>query len=126
MTEKRRRARTAALTFRIPWLLGTTHHTPKPGDTALVDATMLRNIAKAIRRGRTEGRLSVEDARTELAEVGKGLAIIEQGPHRDVGAYFPIDGCIEPRDISARGRHERNKAARKARKAQRPKKKRRR
>lgn len=123
MTEKRR-PRTALLSLRTPWAFKQGSETPKPGDNGLLDATQLRAMKRAIRQARTGGRLTVKDADIELEQIKKGLEIIEKGPLRDVGVHFPIDACIQPRQMDSASRRQRNKAARKARKAQRRKKKR--
>jgi hypothetical protein len=79
-----------------------------------------------VRKARADGQLTVEEARSELDAVKLGLDTIDKGPLRDVGAYFPVDGCFPARHNTTADRRQKNKAARKSRKAQRPKKKRRR
>jgi len=122
--ERKPRPRTAAIALRCPWLYAAPgEKAPKPGDSALLDATQLRAVRRAIRDARAEGRLSVKAAQIEMKAVQDGLAIIEKGPLRDVGAFFPVGECIEPRQNRGAVRHRRNKAARQARKVQRQKKK---
>lgn len=120
------KARTAQVMLRAPFLYGERSNSPKPGTSGLAEAGQVRAMMRAVRTGITEGALTLGHGREELAELEKGAAIIKAGPLRDVGVHFPEYGCWEKVSVEVTDRRRQAKAARKARKSQRPKKKRRR
>ena len=121
MSEKK--ARTAAIALRLPWLYTVNGRGPKPGSTALLSIDQLRAVRKAVKRARRDNVISRAVADRELAEVKKGIEIIESGPRSDVGAWIPADEASTHPDRRLQRRRRKNKAERQARKAGRPEKK---
>lgn len=117
------KARTAQVILRAPFLYGDRSNSPKPGIQGLVDAGQIRAMRRAVRNGIAEGAITLQHGREELAELKNGAEIINAGPLRDVGVYFPEKGCWQRVSVEAVDRHKKNKAARKARKAARAHKK---
>jgi hypothetical protein len=83
-------------------------------------------MKRAVKAARAEGKLHPSQAREELAELNKGAEIIRKGPLRDVGVFFPFGECWQPIKSPRGERRKKGKAAKQARKSNRPKKKKRR
>jgi hypothetical protein len=121
VTEQPEKARTAIVRLRLPWVYQQGAFTPKPGMSGIVDRAQLRAMRSAVISARNAKMVKASVAEEELAAIDLGLKTIADGPLRDVGAYFPADGCIG-RQTDLLERRAKEKRRKKARKAQRKKK----
>lgn len=93
-----------------------------PGDSGTINRRQVREMKDAVTKGRAEGRLSINDARRELAVLAEVRGEVDRSPMPVGVRLVPADQELTVRKRQPK-RRPRRKAERTARAAARPPKK---